>query len=358
MARRRSTTRPAQPPPLYEALVQSINAIVWEVDARTLQTTFVSKHAEDILGYPVEQWKEPDFWIKHLHPDDRGHAWAAKRQLADSGSGGQFEYRMFAQDGRIVWLKDIVSMREDDSSTLRGVKVDITDRKESEERLNAMAQALRALSARLNSAIEEERTRVAREIHDQLGGGLTGLKLDLETLRRLAHERGHSPELDRFLAKVADMTTLADNMISSVRRISSELRPDMLDEFGLNEAIKAYAYEFQERTGIQCASFLDGPQLDNERATAVFRIMQEALTNTVRHAQATRVEIETRRDGPDFVLTIRDNGRGISDEQKSGRNSLGLLGIRERANLVGGSVDVFGAAGKGTVVVVRIPVEV
>ena len=123
-----------KPTKLYESLVQSIEAIIWEVDAQTLQATFVSKQVERVLGYSTDEWmKAPNFWLNHVHPDDRERALNAKMQLAATGNSGHFEYRMFAEDGRTIWLRDIVSMREHGSTRLRGVKVDITDRKRSEE---------------------------------------------------------------------------------------------------------------------------------------------------------------------------------------------------------------------------------
>jgi two-component system sensor histidine kinase UhpB len=343
---------------LYESLVQSIEAIIWEVDAQTLEATFVSKQVERVLGYSKDEWmKAPNFWLNHIHPDDRERVFNAKMQLAATGNSGHFDYRMFAKDGRTIWLRDIVSMREHDSMRLRGVKVDITDRKRSEEQLEATTEQLRALSARLSSAMEEERIRVAREIHDELGSELTSLKWGLASLDRLVRQLGSEPDFDPLLAKIESLSAMADIAIGGVKRISAELRPSILDESGLSEAIEWQAEQFQTRTGIECEYSLQGPELNQEQSTAVFRITQEALTNILRHAQATRVAIKTWQEGGEFVLAIRDNGRGISDEQKSGHRSLGLLGMRERARLVGGTVDVSGIEGEGTTVTVRAPLQ-
>jgi len=145
-----------------------------------------------------------------------------------------------------------------------------------------------------------------------------------------------------------------------VRRISSELRPIGLDDLGLVEAIKFHARQFQDRTGIlvNCDCGLENGELTREQSTAIFRIFQEAMTNILRHSQATRVNVHMKEENGEFHLTISDNGRGITDEEKSGQRTLGLLGMRERTHLVGGKIDITGLAGKRTVVTVRIPIPV
>ena len=152
---------------------------------------------------------------------------------------------------------------------------------------------------------------------------------------------------------------LTDNTINTVRRIASELRPVALDDLGLTAAIEWQARQFQERTGItvQCDCTLENFDLSREQSTAVFRIFQEALTNVLRHAQATRVNVQMMEEDRGFILTVSDNGRGIRDDQISGQRTLGLLGMRERAYLIEGTIDITGSNGKGTVVTVRIPLS-
>jgi signal transduction histidine kinase len=154
------------------------------------------------------------------------------------------------------------------------------------------------------------------------------------------------------------MIKLTDNTINTVRRIASELRPVALDTLGLTAAIEWQVRQFQDRTGItvECDCTLENVHLSREQSTAVFRIFQEASTNILRHAQATRVNIQLQDEDGEFILTISDNGRGITDEEKSGQHTLGLLGMRERAHLIGGKIDITGIDGKGTVVTVRIPI--
>jgi signal transduction histidine kinase len=155
------------------------------------------------------------------------------------------------------------------------------------------------------------------------------------------------------------MITLVASTLNTVRRISSELRPGILDDVGLIAAIEWEAHRFQTRTGIVCHvdSLVENAHLTREQSTALFRIFQEALTNILRHARATRVDIATMEEEGEFALTIRDDGRGITDEETSGEKSLGLLGMRERAYLIGGEVNITGTAGQGTVVTVRVPVR-
>jgi signal transduction histidine kinase len=153
------------------------------------------------------------------------------------------------------------------------------------------------------------------------------------------------------------MLGLTDTTINVVRRIASELRPSILDDLGLVEAIEWQAEQFQARTGIQCRCHFASPGigLGNQQSTALFRIVQEALTNILRHAQATGVNVAIGEEDGDLVLTVADNGRGITEEERLGRNSLGLLGMQERAHLIGGRVDIAGLAGTGTTLHVRVP---
>jgi len=216
---------------------------------------------------------------------------------------------------------------------------------------------MRVLAAHLESVREEERTRIAREIHDELGQLLTGLKLDLAWF---ATRLPSDPEYMR--AKVRTMSGLVDDTIKSVRRIATELRPGILDDLGLTAAIEWQTQEFQTRTGIRCefvvkqGNGMDGME-DPEKRTALFRILQETLTNVARHAHATEVVVALQEDSTAYELCVKDNGRGITDAEIAGRKSLGLLGIRERARLLGGEVHIIGRPGSGIAISVRIPLQ-
>lgn len=242
---------------------------------------------------------------------------------------------------------------------LGGLAFDITERKAAEETLQRSREQLRSLAARLQSIREEERIRIAREIHDELGQMLTGFKMDLSWLERRLFESIDESVSPPFLDKIKAMSGLLDEMVHSVRKISSELRPGMLDDLGLVAAMEWQAREFEDRTGLPCdfhpsaGDILLSPDL----GIAVFRIFQEALTNVARHAGATRVVVTLCTTAPELTLEIRDNGRGITERELANSRSLGLLGMRERALILGGSVHVSGTPGQGTIVAVQIPLH-
>lgn len=235
----------------------------------------------------------------------------------------------------------------------------ITERVQAErvlhesERLARSTEQLRELSARLQSVREEERTRISRAIHDELGQTLTGLKMDVAWLQ--SHLDPAQPAL---LAKMQAMSGLIDTTVQTVRRISTELRPGILD-LGLVATIEWQLQEFQNRTGIE-SHLISAPEetrLDVDGATTAFRILQEILTNVVRHAAATRVEV-TLEETPTFlILQVHDNGRGITESELDSPKSIGLLGMQERARLRRGEVHLHGTPGQGTTVTVRLPLK-
>jgi signal transduction histidine kinase len=239
------------------------------------------------------------------------------------------------------------------------LQIEIAERTQAEEQLRRSREQMRNLAARLQSAQEEERARIARDIHDEFGQVATGLKMDLSWLgSKLAQSDGSAPA-GVLADKVKSMSLLLDTHIQWVRKMATELRPGVLDNLGLIAAIEWQAEEFQHRTGIQCLVSLpsDEPHVDRERSTALFRICQEILTNVARHAIATKINITMMDDGDDFVLEIADNGRGITEREMANPKSLGLLGMRERALLLGGEVSVQGIPGQGTTITVTIPIQ-
>lgn len=339
----------------FRKLVETVNAIPWEADMHTWRFTYVGPQVVRILGYPISDWHRDNFWVDHIHPEDREYAVNFCRAASSSKRDFEFEYRMVAADGRTVWFRDLATVvpGEYGSRKLRGFMLDITERKRTEAQLRRSQEQLRGLSTRVLSVQEEERSRIAREVHDELGQALTSLKIDLAWLgQRLPEDR------DWLHEKVRTMTERIDATIHAVRRISTELRPGILDHLGLVATLEWQVREFQDRTGIPCVFTRSADHLviDAMRSTTLFRICQEALTNVVRHANATRVDVDLRGVGTHVVLTVRDNGRGISKNAVADPRSLGLVGMRERVLPWGGNVRIRGVRGKGTVVTVRIPV--
>lgn len=228
---------------------------------------------------------------------------------------------------------------------------EIAERKRIESQLERMQEQLRSLSLRSQSTLEEERSRVAREIHDEFGQTLTVLKMQLSFLER--RFRGGQTPISEW---TKSMSKMIDTTIERVRQVASELRPIVLDDLGLPAAIEWQAKEFQERTGITCRCFLQEEiAIDRMHSTALFRVFQEALTNVARHSGASDVEIKLNEEKGAAFLQIRDNGRGITEEQRLHQKSLGLIGMRERARACGGEVGIEGIPGKGTTITVRVP---
>jgi PAS domain S-box-containing protein len=236
---------------------------------------------------------------------------------------------------------------------------DITARKRAEEELRASREQLRALSAHLQSVREQERTSISIEIHDQLGAALTSLKWELELVEKSLIDCVDGKDHSEARESIAAMTNLIDTTISTVRRISAELRPGVLDDLGLIPAIEWQAQQFQARTGIRCRvrTQVEEVALSREKTTVLFRIFQEVLTNVMRHAGATEVSVDISVVGSRFCLEVQDNGRGIRESEKADPLALGILGMMERARSVGGAINITGKAGVGTVVEVCVSLD-
>jgi signal transduction histidine kinase len=220
--------------------------------------------------------------------------------------------------------------------------------------LERSRKQLRDLASYLQDIREQERTRIAREIHDDFGQSLTILKMDLSWLKN--HMSQDQPQIQN---KIGSMFKVIDASLQTLHAVSSELRPVILDDFGLESAIEWQAGEFQSRTGIRCRIESNIAELDliKEQSTAVFRIFQETLTNIMRHSGATEVSVRLEMNGDILLLEVADNGRGITEAEIGNSQSFGLLGIRERLYPWNGQVDFIGYSNKGTRVIVRVPIS-
>ncbi len=311
-----------------------------------------NKTLVEMLGYtPRELEKHP---LQSLfHPGDWKRTAIASEETASGWSGDfKLEQRLRTKRGRYKWVSltgsTLPITGEGPPYSILMVE-DITARKKAQEQLLTSQGELRDLSVHLQALQEKERISIARELHDRLGAALTDLKMDISWLM------DQVPKEQQSLGE--KVTAQIDDTIQAVRDISTELRPSLLDDWGLVPAIEWVVQEFQRRTGLEC--HLDLPvefELEIDRSTAIFRILQEGLTNVIRHAAATRVEVWVRKTSRYIALKIIDNGVGIKRAKVRDRGSLGLLGIRERVLPWGGKFKLHGVRGKGTTLTVQLPI--
>lgn len=259
-------------------------------------------------------------------------------------------------DGSPMWIEGDYMVIYDAAGRIAGhfgIQRDVTDWHLAAEQLVASSQQLRALAARLQRVREEERTAIAREIHDELGQELTGLKMDV------AWMKDRLPRAHQFRAQCASIILRIDGTLNTVRRIATDLRPSVLNELGLAAALEWQGQVFEARTGITVVMdvSVDGGVLPDELCSSAFRILQESLTNVARHARATRVDIRLRQTTELLTLEVTDDGIGIPDEALEGTESLGLIGMRERALACGGLFRTTGCRGLGTTVSLKVPLN-
>ena len=229
---------------------------------------------------------------------------------------------------------------------------DVTLRVKADETLRRSKDELRELAAAANQLREQEKRAIARELHDELAQALTGLKMDVAWIK----EKLPAPPA-AIVDKLKSMEALLDSTVAATRRISSDLRPMMLDDLGLVPAVEWLVQNFNERTGIRCDFTITDPDLElhDPHATTVFRALQESLTNIVKHARASNIEIRLERTGNELAVSVRDNGIGFSPLDPRKPNSYGLIGLRERVYLLGGNVQIDSSPGNGTCVEIRLP---
>lgn len=234
---------------------------------------------------------------------------------------------------------------------------EIGERTKSEIKLEEANEQLRALTSRIVTVREEERTALSREIHDELGSALTGVKMGLMHIKRSLPEDDLNKELSPIKELLVSMTNIVDGTIRMVRKIITDLRPEILDEVGLSEALQWYAGEFEKRTGIsiQFTVFPRKFTLDKKQTTELFRIFQEILANIAKHSGATKVIVFLKKEQTLVTLRVKDDGIGIKESDMANKNSFGLIGIRERASLMGGHMNIKGVTGNGTTISIEVP---
>jgi len=271
---------------------------------------------------------------------------------AAAGEPQFFEWKARNKAGHHFWTE--VSLKRaliDGQDRVLAISRDVTERKAAEDALRNSRERLRRLTSHMEHVREEERKRIAREIHDELGQALTALRLDVSFL----HKR-ISRNQKKLIGKAEAMITLVDDTIKTVQRISGELRPGLLDDLGLIAAMEWQLQGFQARTGIRCALKADEAMtLDQDLSTALFRIFQETLTNISRHARASKVEVTLGVRDESVLLEVKDNGVGIDKRTFPRAESYGLMGIRERVSFRGGRFTIHGAPNRGTTATILLP---
>ncbi|MBS0151339.1 MAG: PAS domain-containing protein [Nitrospira sp.] len=341
-------------------IINQIQESVITVDMNGYVTSW-NHGAEQLLGYTATEALGKH--VSFVYPEE-DHEFLEQRILAPVKAKGnhQVEIRRRTKSGAIRFAQLSLTLIRDDNDGpigIVGYSMDITDRKRGEEALLKSRNQLAALAVRLETIREEERGQIALEVHDVLGQALTGLKLDISWVYKQLVESHESFEPTAVLARLATSLKLVDATIQSVREIATTLRPSVLDQLGLEAAIEWQAQEFHHRTGIACTTSIspDHIHVDTQQSTALFRILQEVLTNVVRHAHATAVDIRLEETREHVMMQVRDNGTGITAVEQSGAQAFGLLGMRLRAQQQGGTFDIHGTSGRGTTVTVKIPLS-
>ncbi len=333
----------------FQLAVSGATAGLWDWNPQTGEVYF-SPHFKGIMGY--EDHEMPNERRAHLdaiHPDDFGRVTQKLDMHLRQRSPFDVEYRLRTKSGGYRWVQSRAQALWNDAGEpyrMVGWIMDITDRKRDEEALRVSREELRRLSAHIQRIREEEKARIARELHDDLGQQLTALKMAVTLVEHKSSNRT-APALSQ--GDLRGMYSMIDQLIDSVRRIAADLRPVMLDDLGLIPAIEWLASDFSVRYHVKVIRHIDADAIEFNRECRieVFRMVQEALTNVARHSGATEVVLDIVRRDPHCIVRVVDNGRGAAARDPRGRHSFGLLGMGERAALLGGEIKIRTAPGAG-----------
>jgi two-component system sensor histidine kinase UhpB len=348
----------------FTAAIKSIGEAVITADEQG-QVTFLNPAAEALTGWKLAEAAGcPLGEIFQLAQErERFGKHEAPLPGADPVSTSTANHAALrARNGAVIPVDwNAAPIRDERGAVIGRVLIvrDIAERRRADIELKQSREQLRSLAAHLQDVREEERIRIAREVHDELGQMITGLRMDLSWMEKRLVAIADAAAREPLAAKAKAMFELLDGMVKTVRKIASELRPGVLDDLGLAPALEWQARDWQTRTGIECqvSANLEGVTVSPECGTALFRIFQETLTNVARHAQATRVNAQISASNGWSTMEIQDNGRGITGEDRRRTKSFGLLGMSERARLLGGEFNISGDPGKGTTVRVKIPLN-
>jgi PAS domain S-box-containing protein len=341
----------------FRQVAENIEEIFWITDLEGSSTIYISPAYERITGRSCESlYAEPKSWRDSIHPEDRPRM--EETFDSDPGFTGDYTYRIVRPDGSIRWIRDRgFPVRDESGEVVRfaGIAEDITENKQAEEELRQVNEQLRVLSRRLFQVQDDERRHLARELHDEIGQALTAAKINLDSIESI---EGSAQSL-----RVEETSTLLDNLLRQVRQISLDLHSSLLDDLGLAPALRSLLDQQARRAGLRAQFFATEPleNIDPEIQTTGFRIAQEAITNVLRHAKAQSVGVHLQTEAGLLQLKIVDDGNGFDLAEIEGRAqqaaSFGLMGMRERAALVGGRVQIISSPNKGTAVRVSLPLH-
>jgi two-component system, NarL family, sensor histidine kinase UhpB len=343
---------------VLEALIDSAQDMVYRIILLPQpRVEYVGGAVRAITGHTAEDLHaDIRLGLAAIHADDLEPFLTTVRSTRSPSAN---TIRWVHPNGTVVWAEHRRVPVYDDAGNLvavEGIARDVTGMMEGQRRRRESEDQMRQLAAHVQKAREEERTQLARELHDELGQTLTTLKLEIgRAIAALRAERLTPTVVDRLQS----LTGLSDVGLAMVKRIATSLRPPTLDHLGIAEAIRWEALTFKARTGIRCHLRANKTRtaLSSEQQTALFRIFQEALTNIARHAKASAVHVTLSEKDGHAELRIRDNGKGITDAERENPRALGLVGMRERAALIGGAFRISGRRGKGTSVAVHVPLR-
>ena len=335
----------------FRLLIEHSHDIIYSLTANGI-FTYVSPVWTELLGHPVNEVIGKSFQ-NFVHPDDVPACFVWLQNVIQSGKRQEgIEYRVQHLDGRwFLHTSSAVPFKDETNSITGyyGIATDITERRRALEEKIAMEQKL-LLAMHTEKARESERESISRDLHDDLGQSLTAIKIHLGFLLSKVSDT-------ESVTKINKITSMVSDSITSVRRITARLRPEILDELGLEASLQWYSKEFAERNGIE-VNLTTLPCLDipADSSLAIFRIIQESLTNISRHAKATRVYISLSKTNESINIRISDNGIGIGKDDIESKTSFGILSMKERARSLGGSFNIYGEIGHGTVITIVIPV--
>ncbi|MCW3092977.1 MAG: domain S-box protein [Ferruginibacter sp.] len=318
-----------------------------------------SKRAEEMFGWKASEALgknvyHPDFPI--IYDEDIKSVYKINEELIEGLVNRNLSLnRNNTKDGSVIyseWYNSVLRDEQGNVITILSLVHDVTERKKAEETLLQSYEEIRRLTNHLQSIREEERTNIAREIHDELGQQLTVLKMEVKGLNKKLHDANEGTK-----QKIGDILELLDSSVKSIRRISSELRPSLLDNLGLVAAMEWHSKEFEKRWAIKIVFNEPKEELElpDSKKNGLFRIFQESLTNISRHANANKIKVSLEKKSQQLILSIEDDGQGFEKEKISGKETLGILGMKERSEMMGGYYEINSIPGKGTIIIVAVP---